>query len=294
MAPGVALVQTVDFFTPVVDDPYRYGRVAAANSLSDVYAMGGRPVTAMNIVCFPTRTLGPELLARILQGGLEKIHEAGAVLAGGHTVEDAEPKYGLAVTGLVDPAALVAKAGARPGEVLVLTKPLGTGVLTTAHKNGDLPEEDLERALEVMETLNARASQAMVAAGARGGTDITGYGFLGHALEMARASGVTLEIEASSVPLLPGAREAWARGHVPGGSRANLRFVGPSTEVDPAVPEDVLGLLADAQTSGGLLVALAEERVPEFLAAVPALHGAPRVVGRVLAPQGPGLRVRAR
>lgn len=294
VAPGLALVQTVDFFTPVVDDPYRYGRVAAANSLSDVYAMGGRPVTAMNIVCFPTRKLGHEILGRLLEGGLEKVREAGAVLAGGHTVEDAEPKYGLAVTGLVDPARMVTKGGARPGDVLVLTKPLGTGVLTTAHKNGDLPEEDLERVLEVMEALNATAAEAMVAAGARGGTDVTGYGFLGHGLELCRASGVAMEIEASRVPLLPGAVEAWRRGHVPGGSKANLRFVQPCLEVEPGVPEEIVALLADAQTSGGLLVALAEEAVPGFLAAVPPLHGAPAVVGRVLPAGGALLRVLAR
>lgn len=294
VAPGLALVQTVDFFTPVVDDPYRYGKVAAANSLSDVYAMGGRPVTAMNVVCFPTRTLGSEVLSEILRGGYAKIREAGAILAGGHTVEDAEPKYGLAVTGMVDPERVVTKGGARPGDVLVLTKPLGTGIMATAHKKGDLPQEDLEIALEVMETLNAAASAAMVAEGARGATDVTGYGLLGHALEMCRASGVAMRIRAGAVPLLPSVLDVLARGHYPGGSKANRRFVEGSLTWDPDVPEELLQLLADAQTSGGLLIALPEPAARRLLERVPPLHGAPRLIGEVVAAERPALHVVAR
>lgn len=291
VAPGLALVQTVDFFTPVVDDPYRYGKVAAANSLSDVYAMGGRPVTAMNIVCFPTKKLGSEILSEILRGGYEKIREAGALLAGGHTVEDHEPKYGLAVTGMVDPDRIATKGGARPGDVLVLTKPLGTGIMTTAHKNGDLPDEDLATVLEVMETLNAVASAAMIDVGARAATDITGYGLVGHAFEMCKASGVGMEIDAGAVPILPHALETLARGHYPGGSKANRRFVGEALTSDPGVPDPILQVLADAQTSGGLLVALPEEAARELLRRVPPLHGAPCIVGRVVASDRPTLHV---
>lgn len=294
VAPGLALVQTVDFFTPVVDDPYRYGRVAAANSLSDVYAMGGRPLTAMNIVCFPTKTLGTGILSEILRGGYEKIREAGALLAGGHTVEDAEPKYGLAVTGLIDPARTATKAGLRPGDVLVLTKPLGTGIMTTAHKNGDLPAEDLETVLQVMETLNAAASAAMTDLGARAATDITGYGLLGHAYEMCKASGVGMVLQAGAIPILPRALETLARGHYPGGSRANRRFVEAALTWDAEVPEEVLQVLADAQTSGGLLVGLPAEAARELVARVPALHGAPRVIGHVVPADLPSLHVEAR
>jgi selenide,water dikinase len=252
------LVQTVDFFTPVVDDPYWYGRIAAANSLSDVYAMGGRPLTAMNIVCFPTRTLGPSLLAEILRGGQDALALAGAALAGGHTVEDPEPKFGLAVTGLVDPDKVTYKGGLRPGDQLYLTKPIGTGVLTTAHKRDLVDAESLTTAIEWMAQLNDLPASIMVELGCRGATDVTGYSLLGHAMEMARASELSLEIEAQLVPLLPQARELRARGAFPGGSAANRTWLEKSGQLhfDDAVADDLRDLFCDAQTSGGLLLGL--------------------------------------
>lgn len=255
---STTLVQTVDFFTPVVDDPYWYGRIAAANSLSDVYAMGGRPVTAMNIVCFPTRTLGPQLLAEILRGGQETLALAGAALAGGHTVEDPEPKYGLAVTGVVDPAKVTFKGGLEPGDQLYLTKPIGTGVITTAHKRDLIDGQDLQTAIEWMAQLNDQPSFLMSELGCRAATDITGYGLLGHAMEMARASEVCLELNAAAIPLLDGARQLLALGAFPGGSAANRTWVEKSGQLHFAaeVPEDLRDLFCDAQTSGGLLVGL--------------------------------------
>ena len=254
------LVQTVDFFTPVVDDPYWYGRIAAANSLSDVYAMGGRPLTAMNIVCFPTRSLGPKLLAEILRGGQEALALAGAALAGGHTVEDPEPKFGLAVTGLVDPDKVTYKGGLQPGDQLYLTKPIGTGVLTTAHKRDLVDAESLQTAIEWMAQLNDTPGALMVELGCRAATDVTGYSLLGHAMEMARASEVCLEIEAAAVPLLPQARELRAQGAFPGGSAANRAWLEKSGQLHFAegVADDLRDLFCDAQTSGGLLLGLPE------------------------------------
>lgn len=251
------LVQTVDFFTPVVDDPYWYGRIAAANSLSDVYAMGGRPLTAMNIVCFPTRSLGPDLLAEILRGGQDALALAGAALAGGHTVEDPEPKFGLAVTGLVDPEKVTYKGGLVPGDVLYLTKPIGTGVITTAHKRDMIGPEDLRTAIDWMAQLNDVPGQIMSELGCRAATDITGYGLLGHAMEMARASGLQLEIQADKVPLLPQALQLRAMGAFPGGSAANRAWLEKSGQL-LAEDNQLLDLLCDAQTSGGLLVGLPE------------------------------------
>ncbi len=278
----LALVQTIDFFTPVVDDPSRFGRIAAANALSDVYAMGGTPFTAMNVTCFPLKEMGTETLSLILKGGLEKVLEAGAVMAGGHTVQDAEPKFGLAVTGLIDPKKMVRKDGAVPGDVLVLTKPLGTGVLNTAHKFRDISPDDLEGVMTSMETLNKAASEAMVKVGARAGTDVTGYGLLGHSLEMARNGDVLFEFQAEAIPWLHGAEEAYLRGNIPGGSISNLDYVRPYLEVVGEVPEHILGLMADAQTSGGLLISIDPSKVDELMEAVPKLFTAPKVIGRVL------------
>lgn len=260
------LVQTVDFFTPVVDNPYDYGRIAAANSLSDVYAMGGTPVTAMNIVCFPTARLGPAVLAEILRGGGDALREAGVMLAGGHTVEDDEPKFGLAVTGIVDPARVTTKGGIRPGDHLYLTKPIGTGVVTTAHKKDGLSDRLLADAVRWMSTLNDRACRAMLACGCRGATDITGFGLLGHAGEMSRASGVQLVMEAGRVPLLESVLELRQQGFFPGGSAANRRWIETRGTFQWAdeVPEPLRDLLCDAQTSGGLLVALAPEQGERF------------------------------
>jgi selenide, water dikinase len=268
--PTTTLVQTVDFFTPVVDDAYWFGRIAAANSLSDVYAMGGTPVTAMNIVCFPTRTLGPDLLAKILQGGQETLRLSGAVLAGGHTVEDPEPKFGLAVTGIVDPGRVTFKGGLSPGTELWLSKPIGSGVLTTAHKRDMASAADLQSAMEWMAQLNDVPARLMLAHGCLGATDVTGYGLLGHAMEMARASKLRLSIHASAVPLLNGAEELLERGAFPGGSAANRVWLEKSGQLiwQPEVAETLRNLLCDAQTSGGLLVGLAPERGAEFAAAM--------------------------
>jgi selenide,water dikinase len=281
LGPELALIQTVDFFTPVVDDPYLFGQIAAANALSDVYAMGGDPLTAMNIVCFPTRSGDPEVLAAILRGGLDKLKEAGAVLLGGHSVEDAEPKYGLAVTGVCHPARVITNAGARPGDLLVLTKPLGTGVITTALKAECAPPEAFRAAAEAMTALNRDASLAMREVGVHACTDITGFGLLGHALEMARAGGVALRFAAGAVPLLPGARDLAAQGFVPGGTYANRQYLAGHVTFDPAVPEELQMLLYDPQTSGGLLMAVAPERLAALLNALRRRNVAAAVVGRV-------------
>jgi selenide,water dikinase len=247
---GRAVIATADFFTPVVDDPLAWGRIAAANALSDVYAMGGTPLVAVNLLGWPRATLPFELAAEVLRGGAEVCAAAGAHLAGGHSIDDPEPKYGLAVTGLADPAALLRNDAAVPGTPLTLTKPLGLGVLNNRHK---ATGEWFPEAVEVMTTLNRDAAAAAVAAGVRAATDVTGFGLLGHLFKMARASGVTAVVDADAVPYVEGARDSLRRGFVPGGSRRNLDWVRP--HLRSARDEDELLLLADAQTSGGLLVA---------------------------------------
>jgi selenide,water dikinase len=274
----LALVQTVDFFAPILDDPYRFGRVAAANALSDVYAMGGEPLTAMNIVGFPEKALPLSVLTDILRGGQDAVHEAGARIVGGHTVTDEELKYGLSVTGRVHPDRILSNANAAPGEMLVLTKGIGTGILATAGKRGALADPHAEGLYASMSALNAAASRAAVALGARCATDVTGFGLLGHASHIARASGVRLRLRHAEVPLLPGTREALAAGFVTGGGARNARWVADVTDWDD-VGDDVRALLTDPQTSGGLLVALAPDRVEEYLARVPGAA----VVGEVLA-----------
>jgi selenide,water dikinase len=264
----LALVQTVDFFAPIVDDPYTFGQIAAANALSDVYAMGGEPLTALNVAAFPSGTLPLEVLTEILRGGQDKVHEAGAVIVGGHTVTDDEIKYGLAVTGRADPRRLLTNAGARPGDVLVLTKPIGTGILATAVKRGELDDAGAREMLDTMARLNREASRAALAVGARCATDVTGFGLLGHLSHIARASGVTLRLRVADVPLLAGAADAWRRGARTGGAARNVDYLetlvdwGGSSELERA-------LLTDPQTSGGLLVAVPAGRVADYLSAVP-------------------------
>ncbi|WP_199433037.1 selenide, water dikinase SelD [Qaidamihabitans albus] len=248
---GQALIATTDFFTPVVDDPYDWGRIAAANALSDVYAMGGRPVVAVNLLCWPRETLPFELAAEALRGGTQVCGDAGCHLAGGHSVDDPEPKYGLAVTGTADPDRLLRNDAGRPGLPLSLSKPLGLGVLNTRHK---ATAERFEEAIEVMAALNDRASRAAVTAGVKCATDVTGFGLLGHLHKLARASGVSAVVDAAAVPFVAGAREALRDGFVSGGTRRNLDWVRPHTDLS-AVDDDTALLLADAQTSGGLLVA---------------------------------------
>ena len=262
-----ALVQTVDFFTPIVDDPYVYGQIAAANALSDVYAMGGRPLTALAIAAFP-KDAERDILRSIFAGGLDKLHEANVALLGGHTVQDSEIKFGYAVTGEVDPSRVLANAGAQPGDVLVLTKPIGTGIIATALKFERAPRAAIDAAIRSMMTLNRAAAEILEKAAA--GTvhacaDITGFGLIGHASEMAAASGCTVELESKRVPLLDGVREL-VRGNIPGGGRTNREHFGPAVRVGDGVDDIVLDLLYDPQTSGGLLIAVAPEDGDRLLA----------------------------
>lgn len=261
----LALIQTVDFFTPIVNDPFEFGRIAAANALSDVYAMGGRPLTAMNIVCFPIGTMDKSVLREILRGGLEKIHEAGAALVGGHSVDDLEIKYGLAVTGVVRPDRIWTNSGARPGDALILTKPLGAGILTTALKAGLLSREAEAQLIAVMATLNQRAAEVMQSHSVHGCTDITGFGLLGHAVEMARASRATVAIELQKVPVMAEVADFASMGLVPAGSHANRKFCEASVKNIKEVDPILLDVVADAQTSGGLLLSVPNNSAAQAL-----------------------------
>ena len=269
----LALVQTVDFFTPIVDDPYTFGAIAAANSLSDVYAMGGRPLTALSVLCYPGKG-DLDDLEQILRGGAEKMHEAGCALLGGHSVNDPEIKFGYAVTGLIHPERVKANAGSRPGDVLVLTKPIGTGVISTALKQGMAREADVAACMHSMLTLNRAACEAMLKLEVHGCTDVTGFGLIGHAREMALASHVTLEIERHHIRFLPGAVEYASLGAIPGGLRNNRKFAEPSVEGGSALDE----LLYDPQTSGGLLISLPESAAEQLERAFPAAHRIGRAV----------------
>ncbi len=268
LSPDLALVQTVDFFAPIVDDPYLFGQVAAANALSDVYAMGGEPLTALNIVGFPSGQLPLEVLGEILRGGQDKVHEAGALVVGGHTIVDEELKYGLSVTGRAHPSRLLTNAGARAGDRLVLTKPIGTGLLATLEKRGELDAGRAQALHDSMRALNANASRVALDVGARCATDITGFGLLGHAANIARASGVTLTIQADRVPELTGAREAWEAGVRTGGAGRNMDHVAARVNWG-TTPESLRALLVDPQTSGGLLVAVPAAHLSEYLSRVP-------------------------
>lgn len=261
----LALVQTADFFTPIVDDPYDFGRIAATNALSDVYAMGGRPVSALNLVAWSIAELGAEMLGEVLRGGHEVITAAGAAIVGGHTIDDPEPKYGLAVTGVIDPADLITNAGARPGDALVLTKPIGAGAVTTSLKKGLASDEVLARAVEVMTELNAAGADAARAAGAHAMTDVTGFGLLGHLHELTLASGVAAVVEAASVPAIEGARELLSDERaIAGGSRNNRLYAEEFAVFADGVDELDRRLVTDAMTSGGLLVAVDPARAGEL------------------------------
>lgn len=265
----VALVLTTDFFTPIVDDPYVFGQIAVANALSDVYAMGGVPRWALNLACFPMKTLPLEMLAEIMRGGSDKATEAGISIVGGHTVDDAEPKFGLAVVGTVHPDRVLRKGGGRPGDALVLTKPLGTGIVATGLKRGKSEPSWVEAMTRSMLTLNRAAAEAGIAAGARAMTDVTGYGLLGHLLEMCRAGAHGARLDADAVPLLPGALELARQDVVPGGTRANAEFTAPNVRFAAGVEAARRVLLADAQTSGGILAIVPAERAAGLVAAVP-------------------------
>ena len=268
LSPDFALVQTVDFFAPIVDDPYTFGQIAAANALSDVYAMGGEPLTALNIVGFPSGKLPIEVLTDILRGGQDKVHEAGAVVVGGHTIIDEELKFGLAVTGHVHPERVLTNAAACVGDRLVITKPLGTGILATAEKQGRLSTSAAAALHAMMASLNRDASRAALDVGVRCATDVTGFGLLGHALHIARASEVTLRIRAGDVPELPGARDAWRAGVRTGGAERNETYLRDRVDWSASTDAD-RALLMDPQTSGGLLVAVPANRVRDYLSRVP-------------------------
>ena len=284
----LAVIQTVDFFTPIVDDPYTFGQIAAANALSDVYAMGGRPRLAMNLLCVPG-CLSPETIRKILEGGHDKAMEAGCVVAGGHTIQDDEPKYGLCVTGFVHPDRILKNTGARPGDVLVLTKALGTGVLTTGVKAQLTAEADYRALVDSMTTLNARSGADIAAAPVHACTDVTGFGLLGHALEMARGSGVTIRLHTQALPLLPGARELAELGMIPAGAYRNLEYARPSLAGLERVEQVLADLCADPQTSGGLLAAVPEEAAGPLLERLRVHAPCSAVVGRVEARSGPEL-----
>jgi selenide,water dikinase len=285
-----AIVLTTDFFTPIVDDPADWGRIAAANALSDVYAMGGRPVIALNLTAWPGGTLPLSVLADVLRGGASVAASAGCLVVGGHTIDDPEPKYGMAVVGFAAPSRLLTIDAARPGDTLVLTKAIGTGVVATAHKRGAAAPAVLAAAVASMTTLNAAASEAALAAGVTAATDVTGFSLLGHLHRMLRASSASAVVSAAAVPLLPGAADLTAGGYVSGGTRNNMAYLEPWVSIDPAVPAEVAILLRDAQTSGGLL--LATPSPGALLAELSARGQLAAVVGRVTAGDAGRIEVR--
>lgn len=286
-----ALVVTLDFFTPVVDDPYDFGRIAAANALSDVYAMGARPLFVLNLLGFPRDLLDEGLAERIIEGGVAIAREAGIAVLGGHSVDDPEPKFGMVAVGEVATGELVRNTGARPGAVLVLTKALGTGVITTALKADAAHPSAVQAAVDSMTTLNAGAAAAMAEVGVQAATDVTGFGLLGHLRVLLRASGVAAELDADAVPLLEGARALAEAGHVPGGTRRNLTDLADDVTFADDVPAVVRTLLADAQTSGGLLMAVDPERVDDLVAALDGRAPVAAVVGRVVAERAGAISV---
>lgn len=282
----LALVLTTDFFSPIVDDPRTFGEIAAANAISDVYAMGGEPFAALNVVAFPAKSdeLPLSVLGDILQGGEAKAREAGVAIVGGHTVDNPEPKYGLAVVGRIHPDRIVKKGGAKPGDVLVLTKPIGTGLLTTALKQGKATEQDLEEAVRNMKTLNRDACRAMLEVGANAGTDVTGFGLLGHLKEMLQASGVGAKLSLAAVPQLVGARAMALKGAVSAGTKRNLEAISQVTTWAPGIEDADRLVLADAQTSGGLLIAVAPDKADRLVARLRALETpAAAVIGEITA-----------
>jgi selenide,water dikinase len=287
LAPELAIVQTVDYITPIVDDPESFGAIAAANALSDIYAMGGRPVLALNLVGFPIKSLPPSILEAILRGGETKLAEAGVTLGGGHSIEDLEPKYGLAVTGVLEPGRLVTNAGAQAGDKLILTKPLGSGIITTGIDRGLVREDVIERITRLMAGLNREASEIMMAVGVHGCTDVSGFGLLGHLRELAAASGVSARVRASQVPALPEAWDLARQGAIPDGSHNNARFLAQFVDWTPAISAEARAILCDAQTSGGLLIATPVENEAELLARLQAAHVEAAVIGEIV-PGVPG------
>jgi selenide,water dikinase len=261
----LAIVNTVDFFTPIVDDPYIFGQISATNSLSDVYAMGGEPKTCLNIVCFPKGKIEVEVLGEILRGGAEKVKESGAVVIGGHSIIDDEIKFGMAVTGIIHPDKILRNVGVQEGDALVLTKPLGTGIISTALKSGKASKESIDEAVRSMTTLNGAAAAVMRNFPVHACSDITGFGLLGHALEMASGSNVTLVIEAAKMPLLRGAPRLAEKGYLTGGCKRNRTYLDDKMAIEPSLREGLVEVAMDPQTSGGLLIALAKRHAPKLL-----------------------------
>ena len=293
IAPDQALVQTVDFFTPVVDDPYTFGQIAATNALSDIYAMGGRPLTSLALVCFPEKA-DLEILERILAGGLSKMIEAGCTVIGGHSIRDEETKFGYSVTGLIDPKKILANAGAKPGDALILTKALGTGVISTAIKKGKAETTWIDASVQSMTTLNKRAAEIIVEEGicVNAMTDVTGFGLIGHARELALASNVSLRLYAGKIPLLPGAIECVRAGYIPGGLKNNRDFAECVVRYETGVSDDVKALMFDPQTAGGLLMSV-DNHADDVMAALNA-RGVPAVqIGEVLSQTKPLITVTA-
>ena len=293
MSEDLAIISTVDFFPPIVDDPFKFGEIAATNALSDVYAMGGKPVIALNIVGFPV-DLPHEILGRILSGGASKAQEAGVLIVGGHTVDDAEPKYGMSVTGVVHPGEQVTNAGAKPGDVLVLTKPIGTGIITTAGKQERVSAETLNRAVSIMSELNREPAEAMMHVGVNACVDVTGFGLLGHLRLIAQGSGVSARVKASNVPVIEGVQELLEMGIAPGGTHRNLESLDGVVDWHEDITDQTQILLADAQTSGGLLIAVAPDKKDALLEALEDVGVQTRaVIGEILArdPKGAAITV---
>jgi selenide, water dikinase len=281
----LAMVQTVDYFTPIVDDPYQFGQIAAANALSDVYAMGGTPKTVLNIVGFPIKKLGSEILTEILSGAQNKVIEAGAVTVGGHSIDDQEPKFGLSVTGIVHPKKYWTNNGAKEGDVMVLTKPLGVGILTTGIKRKMVSADQEKDVIEVMSMLNKSAAEVLQDFHPHAVTDVTGFGLMGHAFEMAKGSDVSIEFSYSSIPLLEGTKELAAKGVIPGGSKANHQWLEDKVHYDPSITMEDQWIVCDAITSGGLLVSLPEGEAEKYIEVL-GLHSiSARIIGRVLTKQ---------
>lgn len=281
---SIALIQTIDYFTPVVDDPYMFGQIAAANALSDVYAMGGKPKTALNMVGYPVKKLGGDMLAEILRGGNDKIKEAGAVLVGGHSIDDQEPKYGLSVTGIVHPDKFWKNVGAKPGEVLVLTKPIGVGILTTGIKRGAVTPEQEKLVTETMAMLNKRAAEVLSDFTPSAVTDVTGFGLLGHGSEMASGSNVSLVIHYHKVPILDGALLLAKDGVVPGGSKSNHKWLDKDVDYQDIQPEEQI-ILCDAITSGGLLIAINADDAEKYVQALKEAGQESWIIGEVVEKQ---------
>ena len=281
----LALVQTLDFFTPIVDDPYDYGRIAALNSINDVWAMAGTPITAMAITCFPKKGVDPAILGDIMRGGLETLNQYGITLIGGHSVDNEQIMFGYSVTGVIDPNKVATNSGAQPGDAIILTKPLGTGVISTAIKNGRASESLIAASVGTMLTPGKYAAEAMQKFEVKGATDVTGFALLGHAWELACASKVTVEIDAGAVPLLDGAFELASAGMLTSGNKTNREYVGADVEIGPSVDENLLRLLFDPQTAGGMLISIAEEKAEALLSTLSKNYPNARRIGRIL-PRG--------